>query len=1824
MMRQKVVVETAILMTLLVSVSNAAIIDFDNLPPLTNVINQYKGNYGVSFSPSRIIKPSKATASGPQALQAGSVGIEYHPGPLVIYFDAGQSNVKVAVGLETKGIHMYDAILTAFDSKSGGKQIGTPVTTKVGPGPSPITKSMAISSTQANIWRVELIYKRNAKDESSLEVIDSLEFDTAVKPPPDNQVPVVKITKPKTGDVTQTAFFELQGTIQENAVLADVWLSIEQSGKPTVSYQITYYGSAPNFTFGGSMWMGLLYEGKNTVTVKATDISNNVGQDSVTVHYKKPPPPPPPTIDLFPRAMEITQGINRVIALSNPPGSQYALPYWGTPLVQEKRTVVRVYGGVNGAKGPVTNVLCELWGRRGGVDLPGSPLYTTPKRITLNPADNISTQRPNTNLTWNFVIPNTWTDKWDGVDLIAFVNPMQEMLEAPNGYNISNKMYVLGLHFHETSDLHIYPVPVCVRRSASVPQTTCDALTQQQMINVLTGNNSALPQLIPVADAGIQLNFRPTVNFDGNFSNPQGAMTSDRMKALLGHIKGLRQQAAGTIPIAVNRVFLGLFREPVTAWDGLAKMNYPAAIAKVDPANIWNDSLTVVEEVGHTFNRDHAPCGDPDSVDSGYPQYYGPGGVAYPKASIGQWGMDTRTLTLKNPASTYDFMSYCGPEWVSRYTYEKLYDRLKVGVTSAKSSPNRTILAHGVEQWEYLFVNGVIEPDGAARLQPFYRFPLPVGTSDEQGQGEYSLELLDAGENVLFTRYFDPVATMDGDDPSSSIQEIVPFAEGTVQVVLRHGEEVLDAKIASSHAPVVTVLSPNGDELWDDLDIESINWVAEDGDHDELYYTVQYSDDGGQNWETLGLNLTDSHLEVDDTEIPGSNSALIRVVATDGFNVGSDDSDWTFTVTGKPPIVRMISPADGDSYMQGQIVPLQGLGTDVEDGPLADESFTWESHRDGILGTGKRLDAFDLSPGVHEITLICQDSEGNFATDAVTIEIVALPLQIEILNLEAKTICNPGFSHTIQFGWNVNSSGASPLVVGPLSLAGPDGKMLRFEGPLPSGDTLIMPVNFPAGGLLQIRLDVSDNTGMKAFAQQSVTLPPCCKAVVDFGLAGIDIGEPLPAGTISYSDDGTPNITAGGADIWDNADQFYYAYKADEDTGEPVYVFGDFTAIVGVRSMEPNETAHEWAKAGIMARQDPEPGSPHTMVIRSLRNGADLQGRDLHDQESWRIPMGDDYGPDQTVWLRLDRVGNTFTGSYFVGGETPPTIWIASSSHESPLPADVLLGLATTSHQQERAIMVEYLDFCIGPYAGPAVLLEPKLLPWPPCGEGYIGIREVIDNGEIGDQGVCYDSLSSNTGTIVEYTAPVLNIQDSDGNGNYGNDDVFGVVTEGRRDHGDVDDISLIARGIIHLPEVEEGSYTFGVNSDDGFTLQFPGHDFISAVNGEIVNFESGAALRFYGSRAAGDTLGVINLSPGDHPFWLTFHERAGGAAVELYAAEGVHTAFDLDVFRLVGHKSIGSFPVPGFCDEVIMKASLPGAWGEIDSVQDAMEVVAEGEAFGTNSIRGCVVVNHSDPDDGADDPDLSGSFGADLVFPNDRPGNDDDFGVMVEGLLDIPVAGTYQIGFNSDDGAGFQIFGHQWKSIVPGSDATAVIVGDIGDWLITDALTGWSWTAGEIEFPAPGCYEFRAIMFERGGGSFFELFGRGISVTGVPDPTWHLLNVGGAGVFKDFDGLQLAECPSAKPECWSYPRQCHGDADGKSQGKKKYWVGSNDLDVLIAAWNKPFAEIKGRDFKGTALICADFDHLPQGKKKYRVSINDLDILIANWNKANAPAPNCP
>jgi hypothetical protein len=95
------------------------------------------------------------------------------------------------------------------------------------------------------------------------------------------------------------------------------------------------------------------------------------------------------------------------------------------------------------------------------------------------------------------------------------------------------------------------------------------------------------------------------------------------------------------------------------------------------------------------------------------------------------------------------------------------------------------------------------------------------------------------------------------------------------------------------------------------------------------------------------------------------------------------------------------------------------------------------------------------------------------------------------------------------------------------------------------------------------------------------------------------------------------------------------------------------------------------------------------------------------------------------------------------------------------------------------------------------------------------------------------------------------------------------------------------------------------------------------------------------------------------------------------------------------------------------------------------------------------------------------------------------------------------------------------------------------------------------------------------------------------------------------------------KPNCWCYPRQCYGDADGLKQGSALtgyMYVGTSDLNILISGW-KILDPPKGPGVT-LAQACADFDHLKQGSALtgyMRVGTNDLSKLIANWKVLEPP-----
>ncbi|MFI5379426.1 MAG: PA14 domain-containing protein, partial [Tepidisphaerales bacterium] len=131
------------------------------------------------------------------------------------------------------------------------------------------------------------------------------------------------------------------------------------------------------------------------------------------------------------------------------------------------------------------------------------------------------------------------------------------------------------------------------------------------------------------------------------------------------------------------------------------------------------------------------------------------------------------------------------------------------------------------------------------------------------------------------------------------------------------------------------------------------------------------------------------------------------------------------------------------------------------------------------------------------------------------------------------------------------------------------------------------------------------------------------------------------------------------------------------------------------------------------------------------------------------------------------------------------------------------------------------------------------------------------------------------------------------------------------------------ATGKIHI--ASPGTYTFGVNSDDGFKLSFPGLSF-SSVAGTGTTL-AGGAMQYDGGRGSADSLGVIAFpAAGDYDVNLLYFQGSGNAELEMFAAPGSFTSWGAtSAWRLVGDTANGglgvrSYPFTGPANSVAGK----------------------------------------------------------------------------------------------------------------------------------------------------------------------------------------------------------------------------------------------------------------------------------------------------------------
>ena len=150
---------------------------------------------------------------------------------------------------------------------------------------------------------------------------------------------------------------------------------------------------------------------------------------------------------------------------------------------------------------------------------------------------------------------------------------------------------------------------------------------------------------------------------------------------------------------------------------------------------------------------------------------------------------------------------------------------------------------------------------------------------------------------------------------------------------------------------------------------------------------------------------------------------------------------------------------------------------------------------------------------------------------------------------------------------------------------------------------------------------------------------------------------------------------------------------------------------------------------------------------------------------------------------------------------------------------------------------------------------------------------------------------------VASETASVINYFNTGTEGHFTDNNPFPSTTIG----ADMEDFVVLVTGKVLIPMA--GDWSFGVNSDDGFSV-------------EMTNGTNTLSFSYPNPRSPSDTIVTFNVKDwGFYDLRLVFYERGGGSGLEFFAASGRHSSFN-SRFRLIGDIANGGLYVMSSSDE--------------------------------------------------------------------------------------------------------------------------------------------------------------------------------------------------------------------------------------------------------------------------------------------------------------------
>jgi len=195
--------------------------------------------------------------------------------------------------------------------------------------------------------------------------------------------------------------------------------------------------------------------------------------------------------------------------------------------------------------------------------------------------------------------------------------------------------------------------------------------------------------------------------------------------------------------------YMGIMR----GGGGRGYVGWPGSVAGLSDG-------TISHELGHNMSLRHAPCGAPPNMELLYPHVDG---------SIGSWGYDFLVGLPVSPTRP-DLMTYCGPEWVSDYNFNKaLHFRETLEPQRAGSRAPAAAAVQGLLLW------GGQGADSVPILEPAFVVRAPPSLPPQEGP--FRLAGLTAQEDTLFSLSFAMPETGEGDG-ESAFAFVLPTQDG--------------------------------------------------------------------------------------------------------------------------------------------------------------------------------------------------------------------------------------------------------------------------------------------------------------------------------------------------------------------------------------------------------------------------------------------------------------------------------------------------------------------------------------------------------------------------------------------------------------------------------------------------------------------------------------------------------------------------------------------------------------------------------------------------------------------------------------------------------------------------------------------------------------------------------------------------------------------------------------------------------------------------------------------------------------------------------------